>query len=243
MTKLWFQPSAVSLRVAGHLQGSNSRGECALVRKKGAEGVRAPGTRRGPPPPPGAAAWHQPTLLHPCKQTQDANRATSPRGRRGGIAVTPAPPRHDRGPSSAGFRGGGGRREWGSPSHAPPPPAWPAAGGLPGPPPLRAARSGALPRTATRPERGLSASPERSAGGGRPLASGLRPPPALRQAARRRPQLGPRPGLGGAAAAPHPGFIHRGTPARPAGRGREPAEKAGPPRPRRKIKSLREELT
>lgn len=53
--------------------------------------MRAPGTRRGPPPPPGAAAWHQPTLLHPCKQTQDANRATSPRGRRGENSGHPCP--------------------------------------------------------------------------------------------------------------------------------------------------------
>lgn len=198
--------------------------ECVRRGRRGARSEDAPGL----PPPPGAAAWHQPTLLHPCKPTQDANRATSARGRRRNSGH-PSPRRGAAGlgvPSSTGPVG----------SSARPAPARQAWGrGLPGPPPLRAVRSGALPRTAAQPERGLSASEARRRPAPSSQASGRSLPSA------RPPAAGPArtpAGSGlGATTAPHPDSIHRGTPARPAGRGRGPADKVGPPRPGRKIKS------
>lgn len=200
------------------------------MRKKGAEGERAPRTRRGPRPLPEQQPGTSPPSSTP------ANRRRTPikqllRGGGGRIAVTPAaraaPPSPPEGSLYGPPQGGASAR---------PAPTRQARGrGLPGPPPLRAARSGALPRTAARPERGLSAS--RSGARRRP-APLLRPQAAACPPPGRPPPapLGPRPGLG-AAAAPHPGSIHRGTPARPAGRGQGPADKAGQRRPGRKIKS------
>lgn len=143
----------------------------------GGRGAR-PGDAPGPPPPPGAAAWHRPTLLHPCKQTQDAERSN-----------------FSAGAAATGGRGGGPHapRAAGVPREAlagPAPPQRPALGVWSGTPEAgRAARRGALPRT----EGGRSArQPGRA--DAKPLASG---PGALGLAARPPAALGPlaRPGL------------------------------------------------
>ncbi|XP_049555147.1 translation initiation factor IF-2-like [Orcinus orca] len=216
--------------VAGHLQGSNSRGECALVRKKGAEGVRARRTRRGPRPLPEQQPGTSPPSSTPAKRRRTpieqllrgggGANSGHPRPAAARPGVSPRP-----GPGEAGGKG--------EPSARPAPARLARGRGLPGPPTLRAARSGALPRTAAWPEREA----ERSAAEAGPSlqASGRRLPSA------RPPAAGPartpaRPGLG-TAASPHPGFIHRGTAARPAVRGRGPADKTDPPRPGRKTKS------
>lgn len=215
MHKTWLQ-------VAGHLQVP-PRARCVV--QEGAE-VRAPG-RAGAPALLGARQpGTSPPLPPPCKQIAGRQQSNPPRGRRG-IAVTPAlpqttvPPRP--GSGEAGVMVSGSPF---TPRLRPPGPR----PGLPGPPPLRcAARSGALPRTATG-RSGLSASPERSARRPAP-ASGLaaaacpppgRPPPAL--------CLGPRPA---SAVPPQPlilASIYRGQP-QPGRRRAGARGKAGLPRP------------
>lgn len=103
------------------------------------------------------------------------------------------------------------------------------------PKPGRAARSGALPRTAS----GRSA---RQPGGAdaKPLASGLG---ALGMAIRPRPRSDPCPAGPRAAAAPQPRSIHRAAPSRPAGRRQGPRGQGQSAGARQENKKLREELT
>lgn len=148
--------------------------------------MRAPRTRRGPRPLPEQQPGTSPPSSTP------ANRRRTPieqllRGGGGGNSGHPRP---------AAARPGRGSllgRDWrvggiGEPSARPAPARLAQGRGLPGPPPLRAGRSGALPRTAARLERDLSAS---------------------RSAARLRPALRLRPQ---AAACPPPGRPPRSDP-------------------------------
>lgn len=197
----------------------------ALVRKKGRRGCALRDAPGAPPPPPGAAAWHP---AHPSSTPANRRRTPIEQLLRGaaGQARHPAPPRHDRGPSSAGLPGRRGRREWGSPSHAPPPPAWPAAG---------AARTPALRgRQRRTPKDGhpAGARPEREPERERRR----RPAPSFRPSGRRLPSArppaaGPSSDPGRASAPPQPlilaSFIGHPSPAGGAGPG---ARRKGRPR-------------
>lgn len=211
--------------VAWSLQGSNFRGECALVREEPAGGARDPGTRRGPRPPPGAAAWHRPTLLHPCKQTQDAERSN-----------------FSAGAAAAGGRGGGPQAQ--RAAGVPP-------GGLGRPRPTAKARARGLkrdPRSGARGPQGRSPKdggrPERAAAwqGGR-QAPRLRPRgPRPGRAPAGRARTPARPGL----APPRPlnpgPFIGQPHPCQRDG-DRVPRGQDQPGGARQENKKLREELT
>lgn len=103
------------------------------------------------------------------------------------------------------------------------------------PNPGRAARSGALPRTA-----GSRSARQPGGADAKPLASGLG---ALGLAVRPRPRSDPCPAGPRAAAAPRPRSIHRAAPSRPAGRRQGPRGQGQPAGARQENKKLREELT
>lgn len=210
--------------MAWSLQGSNFRGECALVREEPAGGTRDPGTRRGPRPLPEQQPGTGPPSFTPANRRRTRSGATSPRGRQpladAGAALTRREPLGSPG------------KPWQAPPHR----KGPRSGSEAGPPNLGARPAGAL-------SQGRRAAGARGSMAGRtPSPSPQAPGPSAWPRARR-PRSDPCPVGPRAAAAPQPRSIHRAAPSLPAGWTQGPRGQDQPGGARQENKKLREELT
>lgn len=192
--------------MAWSLEGSNFRGECALVREKRAGGARDPGTRRGPRPLPEQQPGTGPPSSTPANRRRTPSGATSPRGRQrlegAGVALTRRGP-----PGSPG-----------KPWQAPPRRKGPRLGSEAGPQAWARGPQWRSPKDGGRAS-GARGSPEERT----PSPSSQALGPSAWPYARGRARTPARPGLE-PPRPPQPRSIHRAASSRPAGRRQGPRE-------------------